>query len=453
MQQLPKAGFKQALSAWASFTFIASLLAIIAMKPAAAAPSTWCVTVNGQPSSKCTPTNLGTTVAEPSAAASMVGNGDTIIIVPGTYVDCSVWTKNNLTIEAAPNTSRPVIVQAPPAPSPTSSLPDPGTLDNCPNPQYNQQRSNQTKALFDITGTTGGGNNVTVNGITFENASNDPTSEGGNGAGIRVTGSDLDGTPDPTKVAKNPTIENCSFDNNQSGILVDAQERTLNDPSSTSSVVTINGSSFIGDGANQGPNPAHPIYVGYAAQLSVDQTGIFDTQAGANGIQSRAALTSVTNSEIWDDSTSGNGDSSYLISVNNGGSLTIMNDSLEKGQQSTTQATAIGIATCLYQTATVPPACGPNCPSNCEYLWSPGSGDSPEILVSSNTFQNDDSPQNSNNTVIFVNNYYQNATGNTAAYVCGNTLTPGLSSYTIVALFQNDTNNGQQSTCVVGWQP
>jgi hypothetical protein len=77
----------------------------------------------------------GKPFALPSQAAEVAGDGDFVQIAPGNYIDCAIWTSNNLTIEAA---------------APGVVLSD---------------KSCDGKGIFVITG-----NDVIVRGITFQRA-------------------------------------------------------------------------------------------------------------------------------------------------------------------------------------------------------------------------------------------------------------------------------------------
>jgi hypothetical protein len=180
----------------------------------------------------------GQTYAVPSQAAAVAQPGDTIIITPSTYHDCSVWKANNITIEA----SAPGVIL---------------TTTIC-----------MGKAIFVIPA-----NNVTVSGITFTGA----VAPDGNGAGIRAEGANL-------------TVNNSTFSYDQDGILAD--------PSPTSTI-TISGSEFYHDGACVGSGCAHGIYIGPIALLQVQNSTFYDTQVGHH-IKSRAATTLVSGCDIED---------------------------------------------------------------------------------------------------------------------------------------------------------
>lgn len=222
----------------------------------------------------------GQTYAVPSEAAAVAQPGDTVIITPSTYHDCSVWTADNLTIEAS---AEGVVL------SKTICM---------------------GKAIFVVVG-----NNVTINGITFADAVLSK-SAGGNGAGIRAEGADL-------------TVENSTFVNDQDGIL------SSSNPTST---ITITGSTFHHDGACI-DQCAHGIYISDIALLQVSYSHFSDTQKGHH-IKSRAANTQISHCTIEDGN---DGTSSFLVDIPNGGNLTISNTRMEKGPKSSNHSTAISI--------------------------------------------------------------------------------------------------------------
>lgn len=327
-----------------------SLLALSATVPAAA--TTWCVA----PTSTTCPSGTTYGGAAPSKVDTKVVADDTVIVEPATYTDCAVWDRPDLTIEADPNASGSVVLQ---------------------------NKVCNSKGIFVITGnSTTVGNNVTIEGITFEGEALTSGTGKGIAAGIRVTGATA------ATQATNPTIENCNFINDQEGILADKN---------TNSKINISDSDFDTDGSNIGTDPAHPIYIGKVLQLNVSGSTITNTQDQANGIQSRALNTDIESTTIEDGP---NGNSSYLINVPNGGTVTISGNTLEKGVTST-QPVAIGIGTYLIDN-----------PNGTLYNTS-------GLFIGNNAFTND----NSNNTIYFVDNLYTSNYANWQANVCSNTLT------------------------------
>lgn len=204
------------------------LLAPLALAPFAATPAAAATLMVGP----------GQQYAVPSQAAKAVQPGDTVIITPSTYHDCSVWTADNVTIESSANG----VVLA-------------NTV--C-----------QNKAIFVIPA-----NNIIVRGITFTGAK----STDGNGAGIRAEGANL-------------TIDSSNFTYDQDGILA---------ADNSASTITITNSQFYHDGTCIGSGCAHGVYVGYIASLVVENTTFYDIQVGHH-IKSRAANTLISGCDIED---------------------------------------------------------------------------------------------------------------------------------------------------------
>lgn len=177
----------------------------------------------------------------PSQAALVAQPGDRVLIDKGTYADCAVWTKSNLTIEAA----EPGVVLA--------------------------GRTCQDKGIFIIHG-----HNVTVRGITFADAA----VIWRNGAGIRAHGNNL-------------TVENSRFLRNENGILVGGD---------ADSIVRIFNSEFVGNGSCEAAC-AHGVYAGAPIRLlHVSGSRFFDTRI-AHHVKSRAKTTIVENTRIEDGAT------------------------------------------------------------------------------------------------------------------------------------------------------
>ncbi|AOU98510.1 hypothetical protein BI364_11595 [Acidihalobacter yilgarnensis] len=177
------------------------------------------------------------TYKTPSDAARVVKAGDTVKIKPGTYYNCAVWTKNNITIEGA----GPGVVL---------------TDTTC-----------EGKAIFVVHA-----NDVTVNNITFQRA----VVPDGNGAGIRAEGVNL-------------TLNNDKFLHNQDGILA---------ADSPKSSIIIRNSDFVHNGVCLRAC-AHGIYVGHIALLKIEHSRFYDTQQGHH-IKSRAARTVLIDNNIED---------------------------------------------------------------------------------------------------------------------------------------------------------
>ncbi len=272
----------------------------------------------------------GQQYANPYYAAPHVQNGDTVEIFPGTYGGAWFWAPNITIKGMGPG----VIIQS--------------------------RDLTQGKGLFVLSG-----QNVTVENITFQGASN----YAGNGAGINFTGTNL-------------TVLNSTFLNNQDGILT-APNRA--------STITVKNSTFNGNGSDAGAHgAAHAIYAGSAALLDVENSTFTNTQQG-HDIKSRASNTVVKNNSITDGPT---GTSSYLIDIPNGGAATITGNYLEKGPNSSNYNYAITIGE--------------------EGMKNPAG----PILIANNTFVNDDTTK-----TVFAHNQ----TGNPDFTVSNNTIS-GLQS-------------------------
>jgi len=157
--------------------------------------------------------------------------------------------------------------------------------------------------------------NLTVNGLTFENASISASS-GGNGAGIR----------DQSSGVSSLNILNSRFLNNQTGVLTGNGTNELLD-------VLISNSLFANNGA---ADPfQHAIYI-YGHSLAVSGSTFCGTNTG-HDIKSRAAITSVTNSTLYDGAPDPSnpicqtGSSSYALDLPNGGNVTIQGVNFVQG--------------------------------------------------------------------------------------------------------------------------
>jgi hypothetical protein len=214
----------------------------------------------------------------PSQASTVAMNGDTVRIDPGLYADCAVWVASGLAIEA----SAPGVVLA--------------------------GKTCSDLGIFVVMG-----NNVTVRGLTFAEAS----ATWHNGAGIRAFGDDL-------------TVENSRFIHNENGILAGG---------GPGSVLRVTGSEFIGNGACI-EACAHGVYAGAPIYLlDIEHCLFLDTRV-AHSIKSRARNTVVRFSRIEDGPT---GTSSYLIETPVGGNLLVQGNVMQKGPNSGNPGVAISI--------------------------------------------------------------------------------------------------------------
>jgi hypothetical protein len=148
--------------------------------------------------------------------------------------------------------------------------------------------------------------NVTVRNITFQGAQVADR----NGAGIRFQAGSL-------------TVDNCTFVNNQNGILANR-----NIPGT----LTINGSRFTGNGYGDGYT--HGIYIGEIGQLTVTGS-TFSAQKAGHNIKSRALRTTVIQT-ILDDGVTGS--SAYAIDISNGGVAVIDGVTVTQGTKTTNPA-------------------------------------------------------------------------------------------------------------------
>ena len=136
-----------------------------------------------------------------------------------------------------------------------------------------------------------------------------------NGAGIRLDKGNL-------------TVDNVKFIDNQNGIMGGVPGTT----------VTIRNSEFDKNGTCQA-GCAHGIYIENVDLLRVENSRFSNTRQG-HSIKSRALRTEVIGCTITD---CPDGTSSYLIDVPNGGSMTVRDNTLEKGPNAENHTTAIAI--------------------------------------------------------------------------------------------------------------
>jgi hypothetical protein len=148
--------------------------------------------------------------------------------------------------------------------------------------------------------------NVTVRNITFQGAQVVDR----NGAGIRFQAGSL-------------TVDNCTFVNNQNGILANR-----NIPGT----LTINDSRFTGNGYGDGYT--HGIYIGEIGGLTVTGSTFAAQKAGHN-IKSRALRTTVIQT-VMDDGVTGS--SAYGIDISNGGVAVIDGVTITQGTKTTNPA-------------------------------------------------------------------------------------------------------------------
>ena len=181
----------------------------------------------------------GRALATPSAAAAVAGNGDTVLIDPGTYVgDVATWTQDDLTLRGDGGRAH---LEA-------------------------DGNSAQGKAIWVIAG-----DRTTVDRLEFSGA----TVPDQNGAGIRQEGSGL-------------TVTRSWFHDNQDGILTGAGPE---------SDIVIRRSRFFRNGTGDGYT--HNLYVGAVRSLTVSGSYLWGADTG-HELKSRAASNTIVGNRIAD---------------------------------------------------------------------------------------------------------------------------------------------------------
>ena len=181
----------------------------------------------------------GRPLATPSAAAAVAGDGDTVLIDPGTYVgDVATWTQDDLTLRGDGGLAH---LQA-------------------------GGRSAQGKATWVIAG-----DRTVVDSIEFSGAAVPDK----NGAGIRQEGVGL-------------TVTRSWFHDNENGILTGA---------SPTSDIVIRDSRFSGNGAGDGYS--HNLYIGAVRSLTVSGSYLSGAVVG-HELKSRAAQNTIIGNRITD---------------------------------------------------------------------------------------------------------------------------------------------------------
>ncbi|QBX55746.1 hypothetical protein EXE58_09965 [Nocardioides seonyuensis] len=175
----------------------------------------------------------------PSAAAAVAGDGDTVLIAPGTYVgDVATWTQDDLTLRGDGGRAH---LRA-------------------------GGKSAQGKAIWVIAG-----DRTTVDSIEFSGA----TVPDQNGAGIRQEGAGL-------------TVTRSWFHHNQNGILTGANP---------DSDIVIRRSRFFRSGAGDGYT--HNLYIGAVRSLTVTGSYLWGADVG-HELKSRAARNTIVGNRITD---------------------------------------------------------------------------------------------------------------------------------------------------------
>jgi Ca2+-binding RTX toxin-like protein len=127
----------------------------------------------------------------------------------------------------------------------------------------------------------------------------------GNDAGIRYQGGNL-------------TLTNVYIHDNQDGLLANGV---------AGGTITIRNSEFAGNGIGDGYT--HNLYVNNIAKLTIADSYFHDAVVG-HEIKSRAQVTEITNTRIFDNG----GSASYSIDAPNGGQLTVTGSTIQQGANS-----------------------------------------------------------------------------------------------------------------------
>jgi len=205
----------------------------------------------------------------PSQVAGRVGNGDTVLIDPGTYADVCSWRANDLLLKGNGGIARLDAVGLGLA---------------------------EAKAIWVIKG-----RNATVSGVEFLNASCPDQ----NGAGIRQEGTNL-------------TVRYCSFHDNEDGILAGAD--SLSD-------ILIEFSEFRYNGFGDGQS--HNIYVGNVRTFTLQYCWSHLARVG-HQVKSRARRNNILYNRIMDEDT---GYASREIDLPNAGLSVVVGNLIQKGTQ------------------------------------------------------------------------------------------------------------------------
>jgi hypothetical protein len=204
-----------------------------------------------------------------SAVASIVKNGDTVEIDAGIYTnDSATWRANDLTLRGK---------------SKFAHLIAPSVIAN-------------EKAIWVIKG-----NNTVIENIEFSGASVPDQ----NGAGIRIEGGNI-------------TIRNCSFHDNEDGILGGDGDLCN---------VIIENTEFNNNGYGDGYS--HNLYVGHAASFTLKFCYSHHAKIG-HTVKSRAQINYILYNRIMDEI---DGTASYEIDLPNGGTSYIIGNIVQQGPE------------------------------------------------------------------------------------------------------------------------
>lgn len=209
-----------------------------------------------------------------SSAVTAAHSGDTIRIDAGNYSAHDVMLNKDLTITAAGN--GPVVIS---------------------------QGGALQKGMF-ISGSSSTTPNITVQGLTFQNAT-DPS---GNGTGIRYQSGNL-------------TLIGDTFRNSQDGILATPFKQNTG-------TIIVQGSTFDHNGMSTGLG--HNLYIDGVADF-VMTNSVSENAVVGHELKSRAFNNDIENNLIMDGPT---GTSSYSIDIPNGGNTIIQGNTIEQGPKS-----------------------------------------------------------------------------------------------------------------------
>ncbi|HET6400141.1 MAG TPA: T9SS type A sorting domain-containing protein [Candidatus Kapabacteria bacterium] len=212
----------------------------------------------------------------PSAVASLVSNGDTVLVDSGSYTgDVSVWNASNLVLR-------------------------------CPNgmARFNANGNiAQKKGIFVIYGDSDYMEGFELYGAAISEA------DGDNGAGIRMQGHGF-------------TCRRCYIHDNQDGILSGIGSDTTGD-------ILIEACEFYHNGVESGPDAGyeHNIYIGHCASLTI-KFCYFHGSVQGHELKTRATRNYILYNKIVDGQT---GDGSFSIDIPNGGLACVVGNAIEKG--------------------------------------------------------------------------------------------------------------------------
>lgn len=214
-------------------------------------------------------------------AVKAIGEGSgTIIVAPGRYPECAVFSGGNLTIRAE---------------QPSTAIFDGGACEG--------------KATLVLRG-----QSATVDGLVFRNIRVPDR----NGAGIRLEKGDLD-------------VVRSTFLDSEQGIL------TANDPGGS---IRIERSTFTGLGGCPGGMCSHSIYIGDYGRLTVSRSR-FERGTGGHYVKSRAAKIEVLDSSFDD---SAGRETNYTIDLPNGATGLIARNTIVVGKNKENHSAVIAVA-------------------------------------------------------------------------------------------------------------